>query len=274
MPAALFQPFPMASDRRAQVWRHQPQFRRPRHFHEEPELNLVVKGRGLVGVGDRVLQVESGDVVLFHGGQDHVLLDASNDFDLFVMALRPELAARAQTLPSLVATPSCRLSPRELSTLTERLSALGSLRDATATEETLTDLFRTASARLSAGHVLSRRALECVRARPSMSGSALAAELRTGLSGMSRRFHRDLGVRFVDYRARVRLMSFVRLVDQGQTFTRAALEADFGSYAQCHRVFQRMLGCAPQEYFGGARTRVNDITFSPTAVSDPASTVP
>jgi AraC-like DNA-binding protein len=262
MPAALFQPFPMASGRRAQVWRHQPEFRRPRHFHEEPELNLVVKGHGLVGVGDRELQVSAGDLLLFHAGLDHVLIDSSADFDLFVMALRPELAARASASPILAASQSCRLSPAELASVAEQLSGLGSERDDAVTERSLAELFVMAGARCSGAHVLSRRALECVRAQPSVSGGALAEQLRTAASGISRRFHRDLGVRFVEYRSRVRLMSFVRLVDEGQTFSRAAREADFGSYAQCHRVFQRLLGCAPQEYFRGARVRVNDAKFS------------
>jgi AraC-like DNA-binding protein len=36
----------------------------------------------------------------------------------------------------------------------------------------------------------------------------------------------------------------------------AALDADFGSYAQCHRVFRRALRCSPQQYFAGTRESI------------------
>jgi AraC-like DNA-binding protein len=55
-------------------------------------------------------------------------------------------------------------------------------------------------------------------------------------------------------------MRFVHLVDQGATLTAAALAADFGSYAQCHRAFQRAAGCSPRDYFGGARSAVDEAT--------------
>jgi hypothetical protein len=47
--ASLYQPFPMQPGHRAQAWRHQPAFLRPRHFHEEPELNLVTRGTATFG---------------------------------------------------------------------------------------------------------------------------------------------------------------------------------------------------------------------------------
>ena len=100
VPAALFQPFPMLPGRAAQVWRHQPEYRRPRHFHEETEVNAVVRGSALVGIGDRTLELGPGELVMFEPGQDHVLLEASDDLELFVFALRPELAASASSARS------------------------------------------------------------------------------------------------------------------------------------------------------------------------------
>jgi AraC-like DNA-binding protein len=49
----------------------------------------------------------------------------------------------------------------------------------------------------------------------------------------------------------------VRLVDAGYSFTQAALEAEFGSYAQCHRVFRRATSVTPRAYFAGARAQVD-----------------
>jgi AraC-like DNA-binding protein len=55
-------------------------------------------------------------------------------------------------------------------------------------------------------------------------------------------------------------MRFVHLVDHGATMSAAALDADFGSYAQCHRAFQRALGCSPRDYFRGARSKLDEAT--------------
>jgi AraC-like DNA-binding protein len=60
-------------------------------------------------------------------------------------------------------------------------------------------------------------------------------------------------MRLVDYRAHLRLMSFVQCVDRGQTLTQAAFTSGFGSYAQCHRAFWRHLDCSPKAYFAGKR---------------------
>lgn len=52
-------------------------------------------------------------------------------------------------------------------------------------------------------------------------------------------------------------MRFIRLVDAGRSLTRAALEASFGSYAQCHRVFHQYLGCTPRVYFAAGRAEID-----------------
>jgi len=91
-------------------------------------------------------------------------------------------------------------------------------------------------------------------------GLELGTRLRTTQSRISREFHRDLGLTLVEFRARIRLMRFVELVDSGLSLTAAATDADFGSYAQCHRVFQRALGCAPSAYFAGARAQIEAVT--------------
>jgi AraC-like DNA-binding protein len=255
---ALFQPFPMLPGRRAQAWRHQPQFRRPRHFHDEPELNLVARGSGVLGVGERNVTVSTGQLLYFQPGQDHVLLEASDDFDLLVFALRPELAERALGARGVCSTQCFEVTGVEVSVLADELSALGEVRDGFTTDERLARLFAMLTERAPKVHVRSRRALENLRSEQSLSEGALARRLRTDPSCISRRFHHDLGMTLVEYRARLRLMRFVALVDDGATLIRAALEAGFGSYAQCHRVFARSLGCSPRDYFGGLRVALDD----------------
>ena len=51
---------------------------------------------------------------------------------------------------------------------------------------------------------------------------------------------------------RLRVERFLARVDRGGgNLLEAALEAGFGSYAQFHRVFRRMLGVNPHEYVTG-----------------------
>jgi len=249
----------MMAGRRAQVWRHQPQYRRPRHFHEEPEINLVVRGRGVMGIGDQTRSVAAGDVLAFHPGQDHVLLEASDDFDLFVMALRPELAARAE-MPVVKSATAFRLAS-DIAGLADELRGLGDVTDAACHELRLIDLFGKLQPPPAPSHVLSRRALRFQVRQPELSGVNLARRLQTTASSVSRHFHDDLGLTLVEHRARMRLVQFIRAVDGGSGFTLAALSAHFGSYAQFHRVFHRTLGCSPREYFAGARELLNESTF-------------
>ena len=251
----------MLPGRRAQSWRHQPAYRRPRHFHPEPELNTVCKGSAVIGLGDRVVRLGPGGVILFHPGQDHVLLEASVDLELWVVALRPDLAGQGLHSLSRVASVGESLSPAAVSTLEDMLAGLAQVSDATVVETRTVDIFAMIQAHLSTNHVLSRRALEEASARPATPGAELARHFGVDQSVLSRHFHAAFGVTFVSYRARQRAMAFVRLVDEGQSLTSAALAAGFGSYAQCHRVLTKVLGCTPNRYFAGERTRIDDATL-------------
>jgi AraC-like DNA-binding protein/mannose-6-phosphate isomerase-like protein (cupin superfamily) len=250
---ALFQPFPMLAGRRAQAWRHQPSFHRPRHFHAEPELNLVLAGSARLGIGDQQVCASRGDVVFFHPGQDHELVEASADLELLVVALRPELAERACGTRTRSASATLRLQPEKLAVLGEQLAATAALTDPLVLEQQLVGLFMEVGPRLKAAHVLTRRVIEELGRERACSVRSASERLRVSPSQLSRQFHRDLGVRLAEYRARLRLMDFVRFVDSGDSMSDAALNADFGSYAQCHRVFRRSLGCSPKDYFAGKR---------------------
>ena len=89
MAEALYQPFPIPGTARGHVWHHVPATRRPRHFHPEPELNLIAAGHALFGVGEATISVSPGDLLWWPPGQDHVLLDASPDLDLYVIGVTP-----------------------------------------------------------------------------------------------------------------------------------------------------------------------------------------
>jgi AraC-like DNA-binding protein len=190
-----------------------------------------------------------------------VLLEASPDLELWVVALRPELAGRALHPLSRASSVGERLSASALSALGDTLAGLAQVSDANIVETRAVDIFSMIRSRLSTNHVLSRRGLEQASARPDTAGAELAEHFGVDQSALSRNFHTAFGVTFVSYRARQRAMAFVRLVDEGQSLTSAAMAAGFGSYAQCHRVLTKVLGCSPNRYFAGERTRIDDATI-------------
>jgi methylphosphotriester-DNA--protein-cysteine methyltransferase len=91
-------------------------------------------------------------------------------------------------------------------------------------------------------------------ASPLLDRRALAADLGISEGFLSRSFSRELGVSFVEHRARARLGHFLALVEAGNpTLLDAALAAGFGSYSQFHRVFTRVSGMRPRDYVAGGR---------------------
>ncbi len=270
---ALFQRFLPSPRQRAFVWKYAQAIggRRPRHFHDEPEFNLVVRGSARVGLGDRVLSVSQGDLLTFPPGQDHVLLSGSPDLFLYAIGVDAAYSAevmgarREPLLPLHV-----RLSVGELSVAVERAAAIV---DCTGADAPGADLWarlhwlgeRAAPSSPSLTcHVFTRRALQLMGAAPELNLSAIARQLRAHPSEISRYFHRDMGTTLVAYRTRLRLLEVIRLVDSGQLdLMAAASHAGFGSYSQCHRAFQSEFGCAPRHFFGPDQRLQMQLAYDP-----------
>jgi len=257
VPVALYQPFPLPGDARGHIWHHVPETRRPRHFHAEPELNLVTAGDATFGAGEATLAVSAGDLLWWPPGQDHVLLDASPDFDLYVIGVTPGFAERV--LPDGRTTSSggatrLRLDPATLSRFRTICDTRLGLGDAATVERHVGDLWRDAHQRralVSDRHPLTARALSSLLDRPDLKRGELARLIRGNASEVSRHFHRDVGLTLVAYRTRLRLIRFIQVVERGdRNFLAAATDAGFGSYSQCHRAFQHAFGCTPRVFFG------------------------
>jgi AraC-like DNA-binding protein len=261
---ALHQDFLPTDDEKAFVWKYSDPIggRRPRHFHGEPEINLVVRGAATFGVGDRVLRVEQGELVTFPSGQDHVLLEPSADLYLFAVGLTPHYSA--QVLKGDVPLPMhLKLDKSELPGITARAAEIV---DRPRSEQLVAELWerihgvsrRSGAPGGHTAHVLTRRVLQCMRRAPELGLVALAAEARAHPTEVSRHFHRDMGMTLVRYRMRDRIMRLIQLVDEGERqLTAAANIAGFGSYSQCHRAFLSELGCAPRQFFAaGLRARM------------------
>lgn len=274
---ALLQPFPMLTGRRAQVWHHHPSFLRPRHFHAEPELNVVARGHGVLSVGHERLEVRAGDAVYLQPGQDHALLSESPDFELFVLALQPQLAdhckLRAARSIGVVSLPDAMLSSLKAVWL-----ELGQVRDAAVVEHRLAEHFRDLVSRFEPAPALCRRTIQTLQSTPEAKEGYVASLLTAHPSEVSRAVRTGLGMRLVDFRTQLRLISFVQGVDRGGSLTRAAFSSGFGSYSQLHRVFRKHLGCTPLDYFAGKREQLDtllqrDLGRSEELIQPPPETV-
>lgn len=268
---ALFQSFlPVRAPERAYVWKFSWQFggRRPLHFHAEPELNLVVSGSATFRVGTTVLRATRGDLIAFAPGQDHELLDTSPDVYLFAFGMDPKLAtevlrddAKNWALPQHV-----QIAQPDFQTLVSRAE---SLVERTGIEPLAAEFWEHAywlrhKNQVGGGslpHVTARRALSLIAEHPEWDADRVAQKMHANAGEMGRHFHRNLGMTLVKYRTRMRLMQFIRLVDNGQgDLMKTAEVAGFGSYSQCHRVFQSELGCQPRQFFQpGFREKLQQI---------------
>jgi len=276
VPQALYQPFPLPGLARGHVWHHVPETRRPRHFHSEPELNLIAAGSAAFGVGDSTISVAAGDLLWWSPGQDHVLLDASPDFDLYVIGLTQELSARVlgqDNLPAHAGATRVRLGQAALLKL-QSLCAVDIGTDPSAVEQHIGDLWRDAhTSRLTTldKHAFTNVAIESLMERPEFRRHEVALAARGHPTDVSRHFHKDVGLTFTEFRTRLRLLRFINIADaRRMNLLAAAIDAGFGSYSQCHRVFQATLGCSPRRFFAtDLRTRMEEAVVSSEQQSRP-----
>jgi AraC-like DNA-binding protein/quercetin dioxygenase-like cupin family protein len=257
---ALLQSFrPVHDGERAYVWKFSWQYggRRPLHFHDEPELNLVVAGSATFRLGTRVVAASRGDLLAFPPGQDHELLETSPDVYLFVLGVDPALSAevlrdgaRHWAMPQRV-----RLSPHDFAAFVARTETVVERRGVESLSAELWEHAHWLRGKETTPsdpsmHVTVRRALALIAEHPEWDSEAIAQRVRANAGEIGRYFHRDVGITLVKYRARVRLMRYIRLIDEGrENLMGAAATAGFGSYSQCHRVFQSELGCRPRDFF-------------------------
>jgi AraC-like DNA-binding protein len=209
---------------RAFVWKYSHAIggRRPRHFHVEPELNLVVSGSATFGIGNAVACVSRGDLVAFPPGQDHALLAASPDLFLYAVGLDPVFSAQVLGREHAAGLPlHVSVAPQEFAILESRA---GAIVERNRTDSLAAELWershavggRSAPMAGRAIHVLTRRTLQLLTRGPELGLDDVSRYLRAHPSEVSRHFHQDMGVTFVRYRTRLRLLQIIRQVDSGE----------------------------------------------------------
>jgi len=260
-------PVPSAHD--GAVWPHaMPAPIHQRHRHTELELNLVLRGTGRYLVEDRSYELKPGALIWLFPGQQHILLDMSPDYRMWIVVFRPRLLKRLCGDPTRrvlkAAAPEgdfCRqLSDsvrRKLDRQFDDLYGRGhdTLHLNTALAATLLDswaAFQDADQPVLRAdlHPAVQKAARLIQDSPEIDDLSDLAR-RTGLSRtrLSELFKRQTGVALVEFRNRSRLEKFHSLLATTPPAERKllplALEAGFGSYQQFYRVFKQRTGRNP-----------------------------
>ena len=240
----------MEGRRRAQAWRYQPQFRRPRHFHDQPELNLVTRGVGRFVVGNTEVVLGAGQVIGFIPGCEHELVSASDDLELFALGFEPDLVQAYRRewgeVLSFGGEPTT-IDPVELRGIRELCLSVDESRDRLALESQLLSVAASMT-RKPRSMSLGWRAADAIAGDPQRTCDELTHMLRSNRGDVSRALHRDVGTTLSVLKNRVRLFDFMRRADAGLSMMAAARLAGFGSYSQCHRVFLQHFGHSPREF--------------------------
>lgn len=241
------------------------------HHHSELEVNLVLRGTAAYLIRDRRYTLEKGTLFWLFPGQDHLLLDLSKDFTMWVLVFSPSLVRRecgAGPIRILRRRDPPGEFGRELgAAVVGRLNALyrdiGSASRISVRRHNaglVYALHETWDAYTAAGeqpkptlmHASVEQAIQLIRSGEGGDGSLSELATRVGLSParLCRVFHRQVGMSLSEFRNRQRLERYLENVTFApeRTFLAHALDAGFGSYAQFHRVFRRYMGCSPQNY--------------------------
>jgi AraC-like DNA-binding protein len=239
-----------------------------RHYHAELEFNLVTQGTGLYLLANRKYRIRRGDLLWLFPAQEHVLIEQTLDFEMWIGVCNPKTVRRIATDHGAAvlrqADPAgeyCRRLPQPALARLEKLFA------EIAATRAQPGLFNAGLgyALLSAWehfdhaadvpvrdvHPAVEKAARLIRDETTaLSVDELARRAGLSASRLSRLFKQQTGVALVDFRNRQRIERFLQLYGAGQRLTMldAALEAGFGSYPQFHRIFRRVIGCSPGNY--------------------------
>ncbi len=71
-----------------------------RHTHVELELNLVTRGHGTYLLGSRRYRIHRGDLLWLFPAQDHVLIEQSAEFEMWIAVFRRRALKRTATDPA------------------------------------------------------------------------------------------------------------------------------------------------------------------------------
>jgi AraC-like DNA-binding protein len=235
----------------------------PFHRHAELEANLISSGHATYVVGNRRVRLARRDVLWLFPGQDHVLIEQSNDFSMWILVWKPQfLVSICQTPDSqllLLQDPE-KILHRRLSesaaTEIEALCEQNCLRDGDWHRASLAYILFGLWAAYSKGeevvvggavHPAVERAARLLRdLNPPPAVPALARQVGLSPSRLSRLFAAQTGLSITRFRSAQCLSRALRLCEDSELpLSEIAVRAGFGSYAQFHRIFREQMGQSP-----------------------------
>jgi AraC-like DNA-binding protein len=233
------------------------------HRHLELEANLVLRGRARYMIGGSTQVLGPRTLLWLFPDQEHLLIDESRDFDMWIVVFRPWLVSRYDSrLPSSAAhaPPNTLLARRLTEVAARELDATANAICSAKNDSVLTEaglawwMLRARHAHLAGSatsadrvHPAVRRAAELVRNDPTLGVPALARQAGLSSSQLARLFKKELGLGLSEFRNRIRLEKVSEILARAQVpLMVAALDAGFGSYAQFSRVFRRVHGMSPR----------------------------
>jgi AraC-like DNA-binding protein len=242
--------------------------RRP-HYHDELEVNLVLTGKASYLFGRRRVPLPTGSMIWLFPRQEHVLIDCSHDFSMWVVVFKPALVERRTGRDERQVLRSrdpgeifCRQVEGRRADLLNQVyeSASGEDRDLEFVNAALDyalvaswDAYQFASEPLPRTDVhpaVAKAARLIAEADAPLKLEKLARKAGLSAARLSRLFKRQTGTSLTAFRQRKCLERFLRLYRTGARYSliEAALLAGFGSYPQFHRVFCRLMGMHPAAY--------------------------
>ena len=239
------------------------------HHHDELEVNLILSGKAWYLFGNRRVPLRTGSMIWLFPRQEHLLIDWSRDFSMWVIVFKPRLVKQAAGSGDRRVLRSqdpgevfCRqIDSRQVDFLNQVYE--GARRkdfDLEFTNAALTYAivaswqsyqFTNESLPLSDVHPAVAKAARIVATTEDVLPlEALAREAGLSPARLSRLFKQQAGISLTLYRQRKCLERFLKIYRAGARYTliEAALLAGFGSYPQFHRVFCREMQMNPAAY--------------------------
>lgn len=241
------------------------------HLHRELELNLVIRGSGTYLIQGGRYTIGPGSLLWLFPSQPHLLVEASEDFMMWVVVFRPRLVRRfaesstrlleALEAEALEPVQVVRLERSRESVLAQGISHLSAIDPSAGAwfnsglgYHLMLAWELTRQARvIPAGdrvHPSVEKALHLLREAPeTRSLPHLARRVGLSYSRLCALFMEQTGTRLGQYRNQMRLEKLARLMHlhPHRTLLELALEAGFGSYAQCHRCLAGAASLSPRQ---------------------------
>jgi AraC-like DNA-binding protein len=253
------------------------------HSHETLEINLILRGSGMVLLEDRRYPLLPGHLVWLWPGQRHIPSEWSSDLLLWVVEWQPHglsrwMKERKQDTPAPgdCETSFCRrLPPPVLQRLDGLFTSVAAMEQADTFNRgleyalfALWDEFRAGAPVVDGGpfHPKLETVLRLLGdSHQSIPLSQLAGRVQLSPTYLSALFQKQTGLTIPAYRNRLRLQAFFAGVHAHPEIglLTHALEAGFGSYAQFYRVFTDAMGLSPRDCFRTSASRTHKAARTP-----------